>query len=55
MVTGPYLVTTTVTKYSNPEIENLQDVIKIVNVTVTYSIGNRDESIDISTTITKED
>ena len=34
---------------------SLQDVLKIVKVTVSYSIGNRQQSIDIGTTITKED
>ena len=34
---------------------SLQDVLKIVKVTVNYSIGKRQQSIDISTTITKED
>lgn len=53
--TGPYKLVTEVRKYTNSNIENIQDVLKIAKVTVTYSIGNREESVEISTAITRED
>lgn len=49
---GPYKVTTQITKYSDLK-QGLQDVIKIAKVTVEYSVGKENESIDISTVITK--
>ena len=49
---GPYKVTTQITKYSDQK-QGLQDVIKIAKVTVEYSVGKENESIDISTVITK--
>ena len=59
---GPYEVVTEVQKYINSNYINntqdrtqLQDVIKIVKVTVNYNTGNRKESIELKTTITKED
>lgn len=60
---APYKVTTEITKYidseyvnnlSDEEKEKMQDVIKIVKVTVEYKVGNKNENIDISTVITKE-
>ena len=60
---APYKVTSEVTKYANSiyadnltneEKENLKDVIKIVKVTVEYKVGDKNESLDISTVITKE-
>lgn len=35
--------------------DTLEDVIKIVTVTVEYSLGNNTEKVDISTVITKEE
>ena len=52
---GPYEVVTTIEKYRNSNIENIQDVIKIVKVTVKYNKGNIKENIELRTTITKED
>ena len=52
---GPYKVVTKVQKYTNPNIENIQDVIKIITVTVNYNIANREENIELRSTITKED
>lgn len=49
---GPYKVTTKITKYSDLK-QGIQDVIKIAKVTVEYSVGKGQESIDISTVITK--
>lgn len=60
---APYKVTTEIIKYSESDYvknlseiqkEELQDVIKIVKVIVEYKVGNRNESIDINTVITKE-
>ena len=72
--TGPYQIITEIRKYSNTDIENLQDVMKIVTVRVVFNdrvadsaggntevynstsrIGNRKDSIEISTVITKGD
>ena len=49
---GPYKVTTQITKYSDLK-QGLQDVIKIAKVTVEYSVGKENESLDLSTVITK--
>lgn len=65
--TTPYTVETKITKYANynessyinnltPEEKSaIQNLIKIVEVKVTYSIGNRDENVVIKTAITRED
>lgn len=49
---GPYTVVTEIVKYSDLK-QGLQDVIKIVKVTVSYSVGNQEETIDLSTTVTR--
>ena len=60
---GPYLVTTRIQKYSESkytdnlsleEKSNLKDLLKIATVTVKYSSGNNEESVELSTVITKE-
>lgn len=60
---APYKVTTEITKYADSnyvenlnsvEKEQLLDVIKIAKVTVEYKVGDKNEKIDISTAITKE-
>ena len=60
--TGPYKVITEIAKYKNsifstdvPDRDNLQDVIEIVNVKVEYTVGNKNEKVEITTAITKED
>ncbi|MBR3162710.1 MAG: hypothetical protein IKF17_01240 [Clostridia bacterium] len=52
---GPYKIITDIEKYTNDDIENIQDVLKIVKVRVVYNAQNREESIEISTVITRED
>jgi type II secretory pathway pseudopilin PulG len=49
-----YTVTSNVTKYnSTTGNTSKKDVIKILNVTVSYLVGSREEKIEISTLITK--
>ena len=65
----PYIVDTVITKYSdytdssyisslsNDERSFMREknLLKIVEVTVTYSNGNREENVNIKTAITRED
>ena len=60
---GPYRVVTTVKRYNDPEsgfvtaqeAEKLQDIIKIVKVTVSYTVQKATQNIELSTVITKGD
>lgn len=65
----PYLIETKITKFGNytdsSYIQSLstsdknrileENLLKIVDVTVSYSVGNREETIQIKTAITRED
>lgn len=65
----PYLVETKITKFAHYDessyIQSLspsdknrileENLLKIVDVTVSYSIGNKEENIQIKTAITRED
>ncbi len=65
----PYSVETTITKFGNytdsSYIQSLtptdkrrildENLLKIVDVTVSYSVGNKEETIQIKTAITRED
>ena len=64
VASGPFEAITTVTKYkdseylegmSSEEKNKIQDLIKIVKVSVKYYNGGSDQTIELSTVITKED
>lgn len=61
---GPYKVETNITKHkessyveslSTEEVNKLADVIKIVKVTVSYTVQKSTQKVEISTVITKGD
>ena len=58
---GAYEVKTLVTKYSDSEYvpvgekEKISDVIKIVNITVRYTVQSKEQKVEISTVIAKGD
>lgn len=51
-----YNIRIEVEKYNERDGKSdLEDLIKIITVTVKYTVGNEEQTVDISTTVTKEE